>query len=348
MALPCGTPSGGNDECTTVEPTTAGSPSDILPERSSEDLEDAPGYAVLGPAPPPRPSKAHLLAKHFHALLLVGRLAEAEQLAEEAAEGNASGDFDPRLVAWLQETLSCIREASPSMDAPPEKNGWSCMPLDDIGMKVYVRRRDIIDIQIVVNLPATLEQVLVINWEPDLAMQWLPFNPKVELTKSMRTSSILMRVTAKLPILSTREVYVYRTIVDCSTPEAEVAGRRGLMVVEKSPENWRTGGPFQEFTVLPPSESRWVTRDEQRQSVTFYEALDPKTVRTTLSYQLNINIPRWLFPDAALHFLAKATARQYHYGLMRALADFERLGYSPRHAASSHHIYKEWRRQRTP
>eukprot|EP00931_Biecheleriopsis_adriatica_P061459 TRINITY_DN36956_c0_g1_i1.p1 TRINITY_DN36956_c0_g1~~TRINITY_DN36956_c0_g1_i1.p1 ORF type:complete len:398 (+),score=101.02 TRINITY_DN36956_c0_g1_i1:52-1245(+) len=271
-------------------------------------------------------------------LLRMGRFLEAE---EQLKKGGEDPDKE-QASAFLKKVMPEIRSIAPKARLPSEKDGWSVLDLSDIGMNIFLKRADTIDLCFSVDLPDTSwEMMLAMNWEADLSQQWLPFNPEVDTTWSDRASTLMMFVTAKVPILpGSREVYIMRHVVDCFTPSSVVDGRQGLLIVEKSPDNWATGGVFMdEFTVKPQSSSRWVTRDEQLESFTFYEYVNPTTIRCFIRYKLIFNVPSWLFPTSAMCWLAKFTGRRWHAGLMDALKKYEQYGYQARVDARKYPIY---------
>eukprot|EP00913_Durusdinium_trenchii_P001627 g1505.t1 len=243
------------------------------------------------------------------------------------------------------------------------QEGYTKLEIPEHNMVVYVRRAETIDVCFSTDLPATWEKMLAMNWEADLSSQWLPFSPEVVTTYSQRASQLMLYVHAKIPALpGSREAYIHRHVVDCFTSGAlrslrsQGNARRPherdsyeLGGVEKSPDNWKTGGVFMdEFHVKPPPSSRWVTRDEQLESFTFYEYVNPTTlgsgkrlllrkefaqgttIRCFIRYKLNFNISPWLFPNVALFALAKFTGKRWHAGLMNALEKFEDFGYQKR------------------
>jgi len=258
------------------------------------------------------------------------------------SKGGSREKEEEETRSFLNSVMPQIRQIAPRARIPSEKDGWAILDLTDIGMKIFLKRTDTIDVCFSVDLPdVTWEQMLAMNWEADLSSQWLPFHPEVKTTYSEKTSSMMMHVSAKIPILpGHREVILYRHVVDCFTPDSVIDGRQGLLIVEKSPDNWKSGGRFMdEFDVAPPSTSRWVTRDEQLESFTFYEYVNPTTIRCMITYKLVFNVPSWLFPESALHWLAKLTGRQWHAGLLGALAKYKEYGYKARAEARKHPIY---------
>jgi len=268
-------------------------------------------------------------------LLLMGRYIEAEMQLQE------TGEDEDGVKKFLEQVMPPMREIAPKARLPTEKEGYAKLELSDIGMDIFVRRADTIDICFSVDFPATWEKMLAMNWEADLSSQWLPFGPEVQATYSERVSSLLIYVHAKIPMLpGSREAYVHRQIVDCFTPMSLLDGRQGLLIVEKSPDNWKTGGTFlDEFQVKPPGGSRWVTRDEQLESFTFYEYVNPTTIRCFIRYKLNLNVPSWLFPNSALHYLAKFIGRRWHAGVIGAIDKFDSYGYQTRVDARKYPIY---------
>lgn len=277
--------------------------------------------------------------------LLSGRCVEAEKLLKKAEE---LGEADPACPeqaaqrAWLEGVMPTLRAAASQLQERMDQSQWTTLNLPDIGMDIYLRRGDTIEIRLVVEFPSSFVQAMTMNWEADLSSSWLPFHPSVDTKTSELSSSVMMYVKAKLPVVpGYREVYVYRHILDCFGPENLIEdGRQGLLVVEYSPENWRTGGVFLgEFNIAPPSTSRRMTRDEQQLSLTFYEPLSDKSVRCTSHYRIVLNVPRWLLPDAAIQWLAKHIGRQWHAGVVKVISNFEKYGYVSRAASSTHPLY---------
>ncbi|CAJ1342596.1 unnamed protein product [Effrenium voratum] len=269
-------------------------------------------------------------------LLLMGRYIEAEEQIKELGVGD-----EVEASKFLEQVMPPMREIAARARLPTEKEGYTKLELSDLNMDIYVRRGDWIDVCFSTDLPATWEKMLAMNWEADLSSQWLPFNPEVSQSYSERASQLLLFVHAKIPMLpGSREAYIHRHVVDCFTPNSLLDGRQGLLVVEKSPDNWKTGGTWMdEFQVKPPNPSRWVTRDEQMESFTFYEYVNPTTIRCFIRYKLNFNVPSWLFPNSALHYLAKFTGRRWHTGLFHALDKFSDFGYQARVDARRFPIY---------
>mmetsp|Transcript_96895 Transcript_96895/g.172474 ORF Transcript_96895/g.172474 Transcript_96895/m.172474 type:complete len:378 (+) Transcript_96895:77-1210(+) len=271
-------------------------------------------------------------------MLRVGQFLEVEKQIEEESTDR---DEDTYARSFLKSVMPQMRGIAPRARLPSEKDGWAILDLADIGMHIYLKRSETIDVCFSVDLPdVTWEQMLAMNWEADLSSQWLPFNPEVATTHGTNSSSMMMHVSAKIPVLpGHREVIICRHVVDCFSPDSVIDGRRGLLIVEKSPDNWNTGGKFMEFDVAPPSSSRWVTRDEQLESFTFYEYVNPTTIRCMITYKLIFQVPSWLFPDSALHWLAKLTGRQWYAGLLGALKKYTEYGYKARAEAREHPIY---------
>mmetsp|Transcript_758 Transcript_758/g.2057 ORF Transcript_758/g.2057 Transcript_758/m.2057 type:complete len:426 (-) Transcript_758:81-1358(-) len=269
-------------------------------------------------------------------LLMMGRFIEAEAKLQER------GEDEEGVKDFLEKVMPPMRAIAPKARLPTEKEGYTRLELSDIGMEIYIRRAESIDACFSVDLPnTTWEKMLAMNWEADLSSQWLPFSPEVGSTYSERASTLLIYVHAKIPMLpGSREAYIHRQVVDCFTPYSLLDGRQGLLIVEKSPDNWKTGGTFMdEFQVKPPPSSRWVTRDEQQESFTFYEYVNPTTIRCFIRYKLNFNVPSWLFPNSALHYLAKFTGRRWHAGLIGAIEKFDSYGYQARVDARKYPIY---------
>ncbi|CAE8636747.1 unnamed protein product, partial [Polarella glacialis] len=151
-----------------------------------------------------------------------------------------------------------LRSVGGRAHIPSTKDGWHVINLSDIGLNIFMRRKELIEVCFSVDIPnTTWEQMLAMNWEPDLSSQWLPFGPEVTSEKSKSSSSLMMHVAAKITMLpGSREVYVHRHVVDCFSNKSVVPGRQGLLIVERSPDNWKTGGRYMgEFDVKPPSGS---------------------------------------------------------------------------------------------
>lgn len=273
---------------------------------------------------------------HVRHLLRLGRFVEAE------AELRDNPNGAEKCRKFLADVMPEIRACAPRARLPSKEDGWTVLDLSDIGMHIYLKRGDVIDVCFSADFPnTTWNQMLAMNWEADLSSQWLPFSPEVQATYSDIASSLMMYVSAKVPILpGSREVYIYRHVVDLFTSDSFIDGRPGLLIVEKSPSNWQTGGRFMdEFDVKPLSTSRWVTRDEQLESFTFYEYVNPTTIRCFITYKLIFNVSPWLFPNTALHWLAKFTGRRWHAGLLDAFKKFKEYGYQGRVDAKAHPIY---------
>lgn len=260
-------------------------------------------------------------------LLLMGRYLEAEELLKDMEKDEE--DVGP----FLEKVMPSLRNIAVRARLPTEKEGYTKLELPENKMVIYVRRAETIDVCFSTDLPATWEKMLAMNWEADLSSQWLPFSPEVVTSYSERASMLMLYVHAKVPPMpGSREAYIHRHVVDLFTPNSVLDGRQGLLIVEKSPDNWKTGGVFlDEFHVKPPPSSRsWVTRDEQLESFTFYEYVSPTTIRCFIRYKVNFNIPSFLLPNWALFNLAKFTGRRWHSGLMNALDKFEDFGYQKR------------------
>lgn len=264
-------------------------------------------------------------------LLLMGRYLEAEELLKETENDEVKDEDNVR--PFLEKVMPSLRNIAVRARLPTEKEGYTKLDLPEHHMVIYVRRAETIDVCFSTDLPATWEKMLAMNWEADLSSQWLPFSPEVVTSYSEKASMLMLYVHAKVPPMpGSREAYIHRHVVDLFTPNSVLDGRQGLLIVEKSPDNWKTGGTFMdEFHVKPPPSSRsWVTRDEQLESFTFYEYVNPTTIRCFIRYKLNFNIPSFLLPNWALFNLAKFTGRRWHSGLMNALEKFEDFGYQKR------------------
>lgn len=280
-------------------------------------------------------------------LLCAGRLVEGDQLARS----NTNVRNVPQTqasVTWLTGMLPEIRTASAVCIVPADDEaGWHRCHFRECGLDVrlFVKPGEVIEAKMTVDLPGTMEKIIGILWEPDLGTAWLPFNPTIRCQHSSRSSSVLFLAEAKIPPLpGTRQCYVYRTLVDCFSPSSTFQafeGRRGLFVYERSPDNWRTGGRFQdEFDVSPPSKNRWVSRDEQLMATAFYEVLNETTVRAVITMFLRINVPRWILTDRVACWLVKHTCKLWLAGIVTALTNFEKYGYATRIAQSRSHIYR--------
>ncbi|CAK8990650.1 unnamed protein product [Durusdinium trenchii] len=308
---------------TAEESPTGLSGTETAPVEDSKSLPRLPSAASASDAISIKTDGDRYTARQ---LLLMGRYIEAEELLKE------TGEDEDGVQGFLEKVMPSMREIAVRARLPTEKEGYTKLEIPEHNMVVYVRRAETIDVCFSTDLPATWEKMLAMNWEADLSSQWLPFSPEVVTTYSQRASQLMLYVHAKIPALpGSREAYIHRHVVDCFTPNSILDGRQGLLIVEKSPDNWKTGGVFMdEFHVKPPPSSRWVTRDEQLESFTFYEYVNPTTIRCFIRYKLNFNISPWLFPNVALFALAKFTGKRWHAGLMNALEKFEDFGYQKR------------------
>eukprot|EP00434_Breviolum_minutum_P033464 symbB.v1.2.029610.t1/scaffold3265.1/size60019/2 len=187
----------------------------------------------------------------------MGRYLEAEELLKETEKDEVKDEDNVR--PFLDKVMPSLRNIAVRARLPTEKEGYTKLDLPEHHMVIYVRRAETIDVCFSTDLPATWEKMLAMNWEADLSSQWLPFSPEVVTTYSEKASMLMLYVHAKVPPMpGSREAYIHRHVVDLFTPNSVLDGRQGLLIVEKSPDNWKTGSN------VPPSAQMKLLWDNPR------------------------------------------------------------------------------------
>jgi len=289
-----------------------------------------------------------LVASDFPMLLRTGRLFEAEQLAKRDRTA-----LDKTLLAWLDEELVLIRSAIKNLsiesatDGDAVKSGkyesaYRDVPLPEIDAQMHYRRKkDGVEFHTVMKLPARMQDAVAINFEIDLNSQWMPFNPTAKADVSARSSTCITHTAFKIPAFpGTREIYTYRMAVDCLGSEAVAeCGRPGMLFIDRSPDCWKAGGRFKDEFDIPPPPPGWVTRDQQRLSVAFWEPLTDGSSSLTLWCDIVFNVPRWIFPDALVVWLLKTVAKTSQKNLSLCFRELDNYGFEERVRQSRNPIY---------
>lgn len=287
-------------------------------------------------------AKKELGPDDFQMLLLAGRLREAEEVAQRHR-----ASLDSTLVAWLEEEMAAIRAvvgnvANTAEDAGPaasmakkasKTGGWKDVVIPEINGAVSWRwRSDGIEFRTGMELPARMQDAVAINVEIDLNAQWMPFNPTLKPTFSQTTAALLTHTNVKLPGLpGSREMYTYRLIVDCLDEASLVGdGRRGVLFVDRCPDVWKKGGHYKGEFDIPPPPGGWISRDEQRLSVAFWEPVADDMAKLTIFGEVAFAVPKWLLPDSAVSFLCKTIMKTTYKNLSKAFKELESFGYEAR------------------
>jgi hypothetical protein len=274
----------------------------------------------------------------FNMLLRTGRLKEAEILAGEA---NVRGLYleHPKLE-WLAYEMDNIKDAVARLMDTNGNTGaknWKSEVLPEIGTVRWRWNQGVIEFCAIMELPARIQDGVAINVDIDLNSEWAPFVTKVSPMFSTFSSSLITFSALKIPGLpGSREIYTHRTIVDCFGAASVIDGREGVLFVDVSPDVWKTGGRYKEFDIPKPP-GGWVSRDEQRLSVAFWEPLDESRAQLTLFGEVVFSVSKYLIPDRFITWLIRMVTQTTHKNLKKVFSDFE--AYNKRVRESSNPLY---------
>jgi hypothetical protein len=214
---------------------------------------------------------------------------------------------------------------------------WKSEVLPEIGTVRWRWNQGVIEFCAIMELPARIQDGVAINVDIDLNSEWAPFVTKVSPMFSTFSSSLITFSALKIPGLpGSREIYTHRTIVDCFGAASVIDGREGVLFVDVSPDVWKTGGRYKEFDIPKPP-GGWVSRDEQRLSVAFWEPLDESRAQLTLFGEVVFSVSKYLIPDRFITWLIRMVTQTTHKNLKKVFSDFE--AYNKRVRESSNPLY---------
>eukprot|EP00931_Biecheleriopsis_adriatica_P094818 TRINITY_DN68433_c0_g1_i1.p1 TRINITY_DN68433_c0_g1~~TRINITY_DN68433_c0_g1_i1.p1 ORF type:complete len:460 (-),score=76.29 TRINITY_DN68433_c0_g1_i1:116-1495(-) len=288
-------------------------------ERHGSSNQQSPPCAVPRRAPPLMPAEAASLVQSFH-------------VARALRSVNADSLDETPPLAWLQRLAKKTEVARPSLEMPPQGEGWQGPLASSQGawkMEVWYRwsSSTVISTRTCLSVPGKLCEVLSIFREADLVHNWLPFVTGGACTWSEDLPALVTTLHAKIPLLPRSvSTMIHRVFIDDFEGPS-----KGVFTVEWTPSPEEvTEGSYCGIAVPPaPARSSAVQVQLASSLVQPVPGQENRCI-ITMAGENDFKVNRRLIPDVVLRKFLTLNSQVLASKICACLQDMESFGYTDR------------------